>query len=106
LEKAEREGNLKGIRVCPGGPSVSHLLFANDSLMLFRADRGMRNNYKASYNSMRTQKKQEVMQELHIQKETMSEKYLRLPVYIGKFRTNTFAYLKERIWQRIQGWKK
>jgi hypothetical protein len=55
---------------------------------------------------MRTQKKQEVMQELHIQKETMSEKYLRLPVYIGKFRTNTFAYLKERIWQRIQGWKK
>jgi hypothetical protein len=54
---------------------------------------------------MRTQKKQEVMQELHIQKETMSEKYLRLPVYIGKSRTNTFAYLKERIWQRIQGWK-
>jgi hypothetical protein len=40
LEKAEIEGNLKGIRVCPGGPSMSHLLFVNDSLMLFRADRG------------------------------------------------------------------
>jgi hypothetical protein len=30
---------------------------------------------------------------------------LGLPVYIGKSRTNTFAYLKERIWQQIQGWK-
>ena len=24
---------------------------------------------------------------------------------MGKSKTNVFAYLKERIWQRIQGWK-
>jgi hypothetical protein len=45
------------------------------------------------------------MQGLQIQKEMMNERYLGLPVYIGKSRTNTFAYLKERIWQQIQGWK-
>jgi hypothetical protein len=50
-------------------------------------------------------KKREVLQGLQIQKETMNERYLGLPVYVGKSRTNTFAYLKERIWQRIQGWK-
>jgi hypothetical protein len=52
-----------------------------------------------------TAKKREVLQGLQIQRETMSERYLGLPVYIGKSRSNTFAYLKERIWQRIQGWK-
>ena len=32
-------------------------------------------------------------------------KYLGLPVYVGKSRARTFAYLKDRIWQKIQGWK-
>jgi hypothetical protein len=40
LDKAEREGRLKVVKVCPGAPSVSHLLFVDDSLILFRADRG------------------------------------------------------------------
>jgi hypothetical protein len=35
----------------------------------------------------------------------MSEKYLGLPVFVGRVRTNVFSYLKERIWQQIQGWK-
>lgn len=35
----------------------------------------------------------------------MNERYLGLPVFVGQPRTNVFAYLKERVWQRIQGWK-
>jgi hypothetical protein len=42
---------------------------------------------------------------LSICSETRSEKYLGLPVYVGRSRTNVFSYLKERVWQRIQGWK-
>jgi hypothetical protein len=53
----------------------------------------------------RDEKRREVMQELNIQKETMNERYLGLPVHVGKSKTGVFAYLKERIWQRIQGWK-
>ena len=37
LHQAERDGSLQGIKVCPNAPSVSHLLFADDSLILFRA---------------------------------------------------------------------
>jgi hypothetical protein len=42
---------------------------------------------------------------LNINNETSNERYLGLPVYVGRSRTNVFSYLKERIWQRVQGWK-
>jgi hypothetical protein len=126
LKKAEEEGNLKGVRVCPGAPAVSHLLIADDSLILCRADgrdakqlRRILHAYQEcsgqtinkqksaimfSANTRET-KKGEVMQILEIQKETMNERYLGMPVYVGKSKKNVFLYLKERIWQHVQGWK-
>ena len=53
----------------------------------------------------RTEKRAEVMQALDIQHETMNERYLGLPVFVGRSKTHVFGYLKERIWKRIQGWK-
>jgi hypothetical protein len=53
----------------------------------------------------RDAKKGEVMQILEIQKETMNERYFGMPVYVGKSKKKVFTYLKERIWQQIQGWK-
>ena len=37
--------------------------------------------------------------------EGRSGKYLGLPIYVGRSRARTFAYIKERIWSKIQGWK-
>jgi hypothetical protein len=56
-----------------------------------------------SKNTKPAQKK-EVCDLLQVTKETMNEKYLGLPVYVGKSKMNTFAYLKDRIWKRMQGW--
>ncbi|WVZ85380.1 LOW QUALITY PROTEIN: hypothetical protein U9M48_032316, partial [Paspalum notatum var. saurae] len=48
--------------------------------------------------------KEEMIRVLQIEKETMNERYLGLPVYVGG-KNKVFQFLKEKIWQRIQGWK-
>jgi hypothetical protein len=49
--------------------------------------------------------KQGVLNVLHISGEARTEIYLGLPVYVGRSRAQTFQYLKDRIWKKIQGWK-
>jgi hypothetical protein len=42
---------------------------------------------------------------LSISQEKWGERYLGLPVSIGISKKKTFAYLKQRIWCRVQGWQ-
>lgn len=44
------------------------------------------------------------MNTLGIRSEACSDRYLGLMVHIGRSRVATFAYLKDRMWQRLQGW--
>lgn len=114
------------MKICHAAPSVSHLLFADDSLNLIRANEGdahhlqeimdlyercsgqMINKAKSAVlfsKNTKPPQKLEVCTTLQVNRETMSETYLGLPVHVGRSRGNTFAYLKDRIWNRIQGWK-
>ncbi|GJN40455.1 hypothetical protein PR202_gb29670 [Eleusine coracana subsp. coracana] len=42
---------------------------------------------------------------LSMSHETMGERYLGLPVSVGKSRKKTFSYIKKRIWTKVQGWQ-
>jgi hypothetical protein len=42
--------------------------------------------------------KRAVCDKLQVEKETMNERYLGLPVHVGRSIGGTFAYLKDRIW--------
>ena len=54
----------------------------------------------------RTEQKEIVKQGTGISSETWNERYLGLPVYVGRSRKQVFAYVKDAIWRRMQGWKK
>ena len=41
---------------------------------------------------------------LQVTKEMMNERYLGLSVHVGQSKMKIFAYLKDRIWKRMQGW--
>jgi hypothetical protein len=39
IRKAEDREDLEGVKVCRGAPTISHLLFADDSLIMMTADK-------------------------------------------------------------------
>ena len=114
------------MRVCPNAPSINHLLFADDSLLLLKVDEmsashlqnilslyevcsgQIINKEKSSImfsRNTRESDRQSMMQALDISSEATNEKYLGLPIYMGRSKSKTFAYIKDRVWKRIQGWK-
>jgi hypothetical protein len=126
MNKAAEDGVLEGIRICNAAPSFNHLLFADDSLVLIKATSesartlqhilqlyetcsGQTINFDKSSimfsSNTRNERRSQVLHELNIRSEARTEKYLGLPVYVGRSRSQTFAYLKDRIWKKIQGWQ-
>lgn len=101
-------------------------MFADDSLLLLEVDErsaehlqyvislyedfsGQTINKEKSSIMFRHNTKQAekvvTMDALAIGAEARNERYLGLPVYMGKSKEKKFSYLKDRIWKRIQGWK-
>jgi hypothetical protein len=42
--------------------------------------------------------------ELEVQRETLNEKYLGMPSDVGKSKSGTFKYLRDRVWKKVLGW--
>lgn len=49
--------------------------------------------------------KQQFLVGMGVSQEKKNDRYLGLPVYMGKSKSKVFAYFKDRVWKRIQGWK-
>jgi len=116
---------LSGIKVASSAPVVSHLLFADDSLLFFKANRESAeaikealNNYcRASGQQVNMDKssihfakgvggsiREEIKVLLDVHNEALSEKYLGMPTDVGTSSNGAFKYLKDRVWKRVQGW--
>ncbi|KAL0426166.1 UNVERIFIED_CONTAM: putative mitochondrial protein [Sesamum radiatum] len=123
-EAADR-GSVRGVAVCSGAPRISHLLFADDTMVFSPVDvptvhviRQILNVYKlASGQEINLHKSSAVFsrntpldiqrglaEALGLRLENKHEVYLGLPAVAFRSKRALFAALKDRIWKRIQGW--
>ncbi|XP_065625285.1 uncharacterized protein LOC136065684 [Quercus suber] len=126
LKEAVAAGDLRGFSLCKNGPQVSHLFFADGSLIFFRVKMGGVQSIQstlAKYERASGQKINGTKTNLFFGKSILDstktdlknflgvpeikeyEKYLGLPAMVGRKKKESFIYIKERIWEKLQGWK-
>ena len=126
LHQAVQGKRLRGISVCRRGPKVSHLFFADDSIIFGRATEAKGSEilrilkvYESSSGQQMNKEKTSLYfsrntgGEIQSKIKTMfgaqvikqHETYLGLPSLIGRSKTNSFAQLKSKVANKLSGWK-
>jgi len=126
IHKAVGQGDLHGVRVCHGAPIVSHLLFADDCFLFCRAsvvEAKKLLNILHIYGSASTQDinlsksegffnrnmslaaQEDLSRILEVRHVLGTGKYLGFPSMIGRTKKAVFAFIKDRIWKKINAWR-
>jgi hypothetical protein len=126
IKKSVASGDLHGVQICRGAPVVSHLLFADDCFLFCRSTVAECNQlmsilktYEAATGQEINLSKSEVFFSRNLSlsaQEDLSRimgvkhvlgtgNYLGLPSMIGRKKKEVFAYIKDRIWKRINSWR-
>ena len=126
LHIAEMEGHIHGVAICLTGPRVSHLFFADDSILFCRVkeeecqkildilaiyERGSgqkinRDKTNIFFSSNTTPNmKNRIQTILGVPAICQYEKYLGLLALVGRAKKQCFIYIKKRVWKKLQGWK-
>lgn len=125
IRRAEARGDLRGTSVCRGAPPVTHLLFADDCFLFFKATENQAQvmqsilaTYEAASGQSISLPKSEIFYSRRVSDNLKNSitnimgvhavlgtgKYLGLPSMIGRNRTAVFSYVKDRVWQKINTW--
>ncbi|XP_019178341.1 PREDICTED: uncharacterized protein LOC109173556 [Ipomoea nil] len=102
LQQAHR-GLIHGCRVARGAPPISHLFFADNSLLFFKANVEEASEIKRCLSVYEDLSGQVV---LGVDQAPNFGKYLGLPSFVGRNKKAAFAYIEDKIRQRIGSWNK
>ncbi|XP_042939495.1 uncharacterized protein LOC122274525 [Carya illinoinensis] len=107
LQSAEETRELKGVAVARGGTKVTHLLFADDCIIFGKASWSEWRKIMSilEFPNAKKNAKEGVLKELGARLVTSCEKYLGLPIMVGRSKYDSFRSIKDRIWQRVNNWK-
>jgi hypothetical protein len=126
ITQAEAKGVITGVPTSPKGPRLSHLFFADDSLLFCKANSvewrrlttilekyetasGQKlNKEKTSlFFSRNTSaaRREEITQCSGLKATEKYEKYLGLPTLVGRSRMKAFKGIKDKVWARLNDWK-
>ena len=107
----------------PTPSAMNHLLFANDNMLLFKSSveganavsNLLRTYCDASGQRINTEKssiffskgcpaqlRETIKANLHVLNESLSERYLGMPMDVGHSKNGTFKYLRDRVWEKNQ----
>ncbi|KAL0355533.1 UNVERIFIED_CONTAM: putative mitochondrial protein [Sesamum radiatum] len=125
ISRTEAEGRIEGVAVSRRAPRISHLLFADDTLIFcqateaallnvkqilgdFEAASGLKiNNHKSAIvfsKNVEASSRVELADILNFEVVSKHDKYLGLPTVIGRSKKEVFEGIKERIWHKIHSW--
>jgi hypothetical protein len=126
LRQAQQENELAGVSFGRGGPMITHLLFADDSIVFLEASQGNMDALKAvleQYEECSGQKvnlqkssiffgkkcgednKRMLKSRIGIACQALSERYFGLPTVVGRSEQGAFKHLTDRSRGKVSGWK-
>ncbi|XP_050217409.1 uncharacterized protein LOC126668246 [Mercurialis annua] len=123
---AVSEGKIHGIRIARSAPVVSHLFFADDSIIFARASEKEAKEIQSiikcyedasgqviNFNktaisfsrniSMRA--KRGISNLLRVRSVVHHDRYLGLPTFVGRSKREIFNIFLERVWKKLSSWK-
>ena len=126
IRKVASNGNIQGVSICRNGPKLTHLFFADNSLLFCRAtshDCQKVLEILSSYERVLGQKlnrdkttlffskstlidmQHKIMDDLGVTTLKNYEEYFGLPSMVGRNKRVSFEHLKQRVWKHLQGWE-
>ncbi|XP_024196278.1 uncharacterized protein LOC112199498 [Rosa chinensis] len=122
ISQAVNQHTIQGLTICPQAPTLHHLFFANDSILFGSATNvecvqykfildtyekalGQKVNFQKSSvvfsNNVKDDRQQELASILGVQCVKEHDKYLGLPMRVGRSKSAIFAYIKEKLTKKI-----